>query len=836
MPKPFAFTVPNLVQGVSQQPDPQRDPSQGEIQVNGMSSVVSGLRKREPSQALAKVSNTDLGDVFIHSILRDQVERYLAVIAKDKIRVFDLAGTEKTVSAPSGYSYLSTVTSAKSQIRAVSIGDYTFITNTAAVPLMDSTALTPVTPRPAKHEALVWVRAANYGQEYNVQLNGTGVKVTTAAAAVIVSGTTVTENKISSGEIAQAILDGLKSVAGVTITRYGSVLYFQSANPMTIAATDARANADITAITGSVQSFTELPTIAPRGYQVEVAGDPGNQWDNYFVEFRPRAGQGDFGEGAWAECAAPGSEYKVQPGTMPHVLVRLKDGTFYFGPMDGRTVSGITVKNWGQRTAGDYKNNPDPSFIGKPINDIFTYRNRLGFLADESVILSRPGSFFDFFSETVTTTSDADPIDVSASGNRVSVLRFAVPAQDELILFSDQTQFRFSSTATTLTPATASISVLTQYEIDIRCRPVQMGSSIVFVQRNGDWSQLREFVLRGNGTSVVADAPSITQNVASYIPSGVYKLTADDATNSLYLISDKDGYKDRVYVYKYLYRASDGSMAKVQSAWSYWQFGAATQVRQVLTLEETLYAITQYGAEVWLQKTNVSDEVTASLAMPFNLLLDRWVSTEADTPAALRVPKGVFDAATRKTTWTLPLTIAGRCEAWGGPSQTTNGMVLLAEATSGNTLVARGDWSQAPVYFGEAYSFRYRFSRFKYMREQGGGKVASNALRTQVRKALLRYHGSGFFKAVVKLERRDDAVYVYDGASLAVRGSMIGSRTAEFMAEGFDVQRYYEGVFTIPIMSRGDRAIIEIQNDTAMPSKFSTCEWVGLVTGRATPK
>jgi len=61
------------------------------------------------------------------------------------------------------------------------------------------------------------------------------------------------------------------------------VLYFQSANQMTIAATDARANADITAITGSVQSFTELPTIAPRGYQVEVAGDPGNQWDNYFV-------------------------------------------------------------------------------------------------------------------------------------------------------------------------------------------------------------------------------------------------------------------------------------------------------------------------------------------------------------------------------------------------------------------------------------------------------------------------------------------------------------------------------------------------------------------------
>lgn len=81
MPKPFAFTVPNLVMGVSQQPDSQRDPSQGEEQINGMSSVVSGLRKREPSKSLAKVSDTALGDVFIHSILRDATERYLAVIA-----------------------------------------------------------------------------------------------------------------------------------------------------------------------------------------------------------------------------------------------------------------------------------------------------------------------------------------------------------------------------------------------------------------------------------------------------------------------------------------------------------------------------------------------------------------------------------------------------------------------------------------------------------------------------------------------------------------------------------------------------------------------------------
>ena len=58
-------------------------------------------------------------------------------------------------------------------------------------------------------------------------------------------------------------------------------------NPISVEVTDARANADITAILSEVQAFTELPTIAPVGYQVEISGDPGNNFDGYYVEFEP---------------------------------------------------------------------------------------------------------------------------------------------------------------------------------------------------------------------------------------------------------------------------------------------------------------------------------------------------------------------------------------------------------------------------------------------------------------------------------------------------------------------------------------------------------------------
>ena len=49
-------TIPNLVQGVSQQPEVLRLSSQATEQINGFSSVVEGLKKRPPTNHVAKIS------------------------------------------------------------------------------------------------------------------------------------------------------------------------------------------------------------------------------------------------------------------------------------------------------------------------------------------------------------------------------------------------------------------------------------------------------------------------------------------------------------------------------------------------------------------------------------------------------------------------------------------------------------------------------------------------------------------------------------------------------------------------------------------------------------
>ena len=1016
-----SYTIPSLIQGVSNQPDAQRDPTQGEIQINGVSSIAEGLRKRDGTRVIAKVSDTPFGDCFIHSILRDDSEKYLAVITKTAVKVFDLAGTQYTVNAPGGYGYLTNITDARQQVRAASIADYTFISNTNTVTEMDA-ALAPAAVRPSPHEALVWVKAANYGQTYKVTINGITATVTTAVAPVVSTGTVVTENRISAAEIANQIrgvflygsattlivtnpaltvggtaltasasvtlngtasnlptttdgggsgltvnltgngssittaviasssgggagykagdciyvarnlingggasslrlaqatttrtntsgalttttngggsgltvratgdgatvtavsvsvsgsgyhagdsvyvtrqdLDGSGTsttpvlvgtvisqdntdttaiqvatvgtaaagpLTGVTIGRSGSVLWLQSSSPMTIAATDARANADITAILNQVQAFTELPTIAPVGYQVEITGDPGNNFDGYYVEFKPKSGT--FGEGTWSEVVSPGVEYKIKATTMPHILVRLPSGQFHFGPADGSTQGGIDLPKWGERAAGDYITSPDPSFIGYAINDITVYKSRLVMLADENIILSRTREFFEFFPETVTTVLDTDPIDLVASNNRVSVLRYAVPYQDELILFSSQYQFRFNAAETVLTPATAQITVLTQYEVDPLLRPQQVGGGIVFCQANGGWSQFREFSFRGAGTALTADTQDLTGYVSSYIPRNVYKAAVNDTGNAIYFISSQTGYENRIYVYKFFFRNTGNGAERAQSSWSYWEFKG--KVLQVVCIREVLYCLFQQGSQVFLELIPVQDRSNTSV---YPLLLDREISTTTDTPTALRVAPGTYNATTKKTTWTLPFTMLAPTQAWSAltqPSTSTSGGfvggVLLASASSGNTLVARGDWSTAEVFFGESFQFRYRFSRFKYMKEMGGGKASVNYMRTQVRSAKLRYHETGYFEVHVFPEYRESGKYIFDGTVLAVRDSQIG----QLASEDEDAQRYYEGVFNIPIMSRGNQCLVEIRNSTPHPCKFSTCEWAAILSGK----
>jgi len=84
--------IPNLFNGVSQQSPSIRLPSQGQAQINGYSSLVSGLGKRPPVNHLAEIldSPTD-SKIFTHVINRDTEEQYILVLYDDSIKAFNLS-------------------------------------------------------------------------------------------------------------------------------------------------------------------------------------------------------------------------------------------------------------------------------------------------------------------------------------------------------------------------------------------------------------------------------------------------------------------------------------------------------------------------------------------------------------------------------------------------------------------------------------------------------------------------------------------------------------------------------------------------------------------------
>ena len=119
--------------------------------------------------------------------------------------------------------------------------------------------------------------------------------------------------------------------------------------------------------------------------KLKVIGEEGDTLSDYWVQWQS--------DGVWQETIAPDVSLGLDNSTMPHALINNNDGTFTFQEL-----------NWDDRTCGDGITNPNPSFVGNKINNLLFYKNRLGVLARENLILTENASFFNFFSNNIYTS------------------------------------------------------------------------------------------------------------------------------------------------------------------------------------------------------------------------------------------------------------------------------------------------------------------------------------------------------------------------------------------------------------------------------------------------
>ena len=114
-------SLPNLVQGVSQQPDTLRFDGQCEEQINALSSVADGVKKRPNARYVKNLLSTAIDEgAFVHFINRDKTEKYVLIINNNLLKVYNIltaGGPVKEETIGSGhYLYISDTTKTKGHI------------------------------------------------------------------------------------------------------------------------------------------------------------------------------------------------------------------------------------------------------------------------------------------------------------------------------------------------------------------------------------------------------------------------------------------------------------------------------------------------------------------------------------------------------------------------------------------------------------------------------------------------------------------------------------------------------------------------------------------------
>lgn len=910
----LAKTIPNLINGVSQQPAEVRLPSQADEQINFMSSVVQGLKRRPGTRHIAKLLETPGSGAFVHIINRDRFEKYVVVILDGAIRVFDFQGKERAVKAPKGFNYLKAFSPSKS-LRAVTVADYTFILNKERiaraydpaaglelVPVKQrvqtlrflsipagpqlypysggawktcggrysitvsgrtftmgtaegsaaafasyvaaqlTTALgracvasgtevdiplpAPENPFPAtdssavgrleyydmarpyyrpgaegrsadgrpvacemdgfsiltsfvqekiigyaskngdvipaaevtNKEGLVHVRLGDYGTTYKVLVDG-------VVQAAFTTSTT-DRSTIGTDNIATQLYNQLvsKNLPNIGVSLRGSAILMRATNTtrdFTLTVEDSNGGKSLMACKGRIQVFTDLPAKGFEGFTIKVAGQDGVEADDYYTQYTEVNRDGEKTSGSWKEVAKKGLRTRPAPDTMPHRLISEGDGSFTFEPIA-----------WDGRVAGDEDTAPEPSFINKAISDVFFFKNRLGLLADENVVFSEAGSYYNFYPTTVLQSLESSPIDVAVTNDKVSVLRHAVPFNETLLLFSDQTQFILRS-GDRLTKETVNIDVTTRFEASLDAKPVGAGKNVFFGVRRGPWASVREYYV--DPEAKVNDAADVAGHCPEYLAGSITQIAASSNEDMVLALTDSS--PDTLYAYKYYWQGNE----KVQSAWSKWKFGGV--ILGFTFIDSYVALALDRNGRTYLELLNLTaDGQEEARGFKNELHLDRltFVSQGAAAP------------------WTEPDMVA---------------VDQKGNLYSGDALqrVLPNGTAAKPLYLGKRYHSYYRFSPL--VLANADTRVAPLVGRLMLRFMTLNYVDTGFFQVGVQVGTRPPQLYAYSGRRLGSPSNRLGQVPID------------DGRYRFPILGEAQATSIWLESNSHLPCSFQSAEW-----------
>lgn len=770
-------SIPNLVSGVSQQPAPSRLRTAGEVIENASLSVVQGLSKRPPSHFIAKLGSLSSEDssVSTHVIDRSKDEKYILTVASDQtLEMYDQFGVQQSIDVPEGTAYLpSDPTDAT--MRFVTVADTTFCLN-PSVQVQAKPVTVETRPNPAL-QASIFIKRSVANVAYAIYVDGVlGASFNTSAnvsASTSLEGTSAIASNLRDSAIANGY-------SGVTVE--GTTVIWPITEGQVVQVTDEFGGDAMEVYTSRVQAFEDLPPREVIGRLVQIQGDIEENDTSYWVEYTA--------DGIWQETVGWGEEGGIDPATMPHVLVKKPSGGFEFKSVD-----------WPDRLVGDSETNPNPSFVGGTINNLFLFKGRLGLLSSENVIMSEVGVLENFYATTVVQNFPSDPIDLAAATGRVSTLYHAAAFSDELLLFSDKQQLRLTS-GTVLSGETAGITTSTTFPCSTEVSPVTVGSSVFFVNDGKLHATAREVVI--DTDREVIDGEFISVQIPRYIPANPRMLASSPTAQALVVLPS--GGSNQLYIYRWY----EDVRRKVQSAWSRWSFDPSVRILSIGFLNDYLHVIYRVGLSLRMDRIDVDNELRDDPQLDHQIDHTQFTSMSYDVVSGL-------------TTVVLPFDTPEVLEMY----RTTGGILSPFSETSTVTKVSddtytiSGDVTAEEMIVGRNYEFIFEFST-QYLREENSdGESSIQDGRLQLRNLSVIYTDTSYFEAHVSVKNGGTRKYSFSGRVLSDPGNTLNTIAKS------------TGEFRFPIMSHNEDVTIRLYSNQPYACSFGSAEWTAMYKPKA---
>ena len=502
--------TPNFLGGVSTQTDDKKLQSQVKDCTNGYPDPTFGLLKR-PGMKFINTLKKGNGDVFTKSELEDAawfyIDRaaagsYIGAIKGSNLYVWTAEdGTWCTVTNTGG-SYLTGTKQSDYHFR--SIQDTTVITNKTV-----TTAMLAAPTYVANSVGTIKLLGVDTS-DYTITIQGDPIEFSPTGSETFDDMLLYDSGNTNNHDMVDVIVDHLEAEQTANNSDYDGTWYVEGyLNSLVIRRTNETPNAVVTDYTvpggtpvaftlsgkgGTNNDFIETfqdeilnisatPAESFNTHTVKVL-NAATEDDDYYLKFV--AYNGFSGSGYWSETRARDVSPGLDPTTMPHVLANTGATTFTFGP--------ISYKG---RNTGDDTTNPQPSFVGSKINSTFYYSNRFGVLSDDNVIFGVANDASNFFAKSALTQVASDPIDLNVSSVRPVTLSDVLPSPQGLLLFSERQQFQvYATDASILTPTSAVIRTLSNYEMATDISPVDVGTTSAFISRVPGYSKLFTMALR----------------------------------------------------------------------------------------------------------------------------------------------------------------------------------------------------------------------------------------------------------------------------------------------------------------------------------------------------